>query len=398
MEIIKIHDLPEGAELLESHELPVSTGSGAGAIKRFSLAILKAWIIAFVTPLISAIPQGPAGAHGVPGAKGIQGAPGAQGAPGNIGIQGGKGDRGPAGPVGIQGPVGAKGEKGDIGATGVQGVTGQAGAPGADGATGIGLADGGTTGQFLTKASDADFDTEWNTVDLSFSGIAGQPSDNAALNATLGLKVDKVDGYDLSQENYTTAEKDKLANLSEHFKGNYTTLAALSTANPVGVSGDYAFVDAGAGSDSKMYIWDSNDAYWVLSSGSGIIPDATENASGLVELATLAEALARTDDARAMTALKTIALILDEKKNVYYQIAPVSLNEVSFLMRMAGNVTAITISGASNAKLKTGAGTYPVGAQTFPFAYAAGDRVFVTYNYTDLTNASCNIILTCRDN
>lgn len=47
--------------------------------------------------------------------------------------------------VGVQGPPGPQGE------------TGPAGTPGA------GVATGGTTGQILTKASDADYDTEWET-------------------------------------------------------------------------------------------------------------------------------------------------------------------------------------------------------------------------------------------
>ena len=220
-----------------------------------------------------------------------------------------------------------------------------------------------------------------------------------ALQGQIDGKVDKVSGYGLSQENYSSAEKSKLSGLSEHYKGTYTSLAALTAANPSGSAGDYAFVDLGAGQDAKMYIWDTGDHHWVLSSGTGTIPDATETSAGLVELATIAEALARTDDQRAMTALKTVALVLDEKKNVDRQIAPIGVNEVSFLMKNAGNVLSLTIAGASNAKLKTGnAGVYPAGTQTFPFAYAAGDRVFVTYNYTDLDNASCNIILTCRDN
>lgn len=232
---------------------------------------------------------------------------------------------------------------------------------------------------------------------ISAEATARLNADNA-LTAALDTKVDKVAGYGLSQANYTTSEKSKLANLSEHFKGKYTTLAALVAANPSGAVGDYALVDAGPGHDAKMFIWDGDDNIWVLSSGSGVSPDATESNSGIIELATIAEALGRTDDQRAMTALKTIALILDEKKNAYYQIAPISLNEVSFLMRNSGNITAVTIAGASNAKLKIGiGGSYPSGIQTFPFAYAAGDRVFVTYNYTDLNNASCNIILTCRD-
>ncbi|GAA4093126.1 hypothetical protein [Mucilaginibacter panaciglaebae] len=261
-----------------------------------------------------------------------------------------------------------------------------------------GIAAGGTAGQALFKASNADYDSEWGTIDISFAGLSGEPGDNSGLSVALDGKVDKLTGYGLSQENYSSSEKNKLANLSEHFKGKYTSASALTTANASANPGDYAFVDTGIGTNSKMYIWDTDDNAWILSSGD-ITPDATEITPGLVELATIAEALARTDDQRAMTALKTIGLILDEKKNVFYQIAPVSLNEVSILMRNPGNVTAITISGATNAKLKVGAaGIYPTGTQTFPFAYSAGDRVFITYNYSDLTNASCNIILTCKDN
>lgn len=219
------------------------------------------------------------------------------------------------------------------------------------------------------------------------------------LNTDLSNKVDKVTGLQLSQESYTTAEKTKLATLSEHYKGTYTSSAALAAANPTGNLGDYAFVDPGTGEDAKMYIWDNDDTQWVLSSGAGTIAAATETTAGIMALATLTQALAGTNDTNAMTALKTLSVILDQKKNVNYQIAPVSLNEVSFLMQNAGNVTAITISGASGAKIKTGiSGTYPTGTQTYPYAYAAGDRLFVTYTYTDLTNPSCNIILTCRDN
>lgn len=261
-----------------------------------------------------------------------------------------------------------------------------------------GLTAGGITGQMLVKASNSDYDTEWDTLNVSFEALDGQPSDNAPLNSALNSKVDRITGYALSQENYSTAEKNKLANLSEHFKGKYTSASALTAAYPTGNLGDYAFVDAGVGLDSKMYIWDGDDNTWVISSGD-VIPDATETTSGLIELATIAEALARTDDQRAMTALKTISLILDEKKKVSYQINPVSLNEVSILMENSGQVNSILISGANNAKLKIGiTGTYPTGAQTFPFAYAAGDRLFITYNYNDLTQASCNVKLKCQDN
>jgi len=274
------------------------------------------------------------------------------------------------------------------------------------GADGEGLISGGTSGQILAKIDDTDFNTQWIDPppigDISTLATTNKSTVTAAINevvSDINNKVDKVTGYQLSQESYTTAEKTKLASLSEHYKGTYTTSAALTTANPTSNLGDYAFVDPGTGSDAKMYIWDNDDSHWVLSSGTGAIAAATETSAGISALATLSQALAGTNDTNAMTALKTLSVILDQKKNVNYQIAPVSLNEVSFLMLNAGNINGITISGATNAKLKTSiTGTYPTGTQTFPYAYAAGDRIFVTYNYTDLNNASSNIILTCRDN
>lgn len=293
------------------------------------------------------------------------------------------------------------------------------------GADGAGVVPGGTTAQLLTKKSNTDFDTEWvdppplgdlsTLVTTSKTNIVGAINEIAgdintetssranadiALQTNINNKVDKVAGYGLSENDYTSAEKTKLATLSEHYKGTYTTSAALSTANPTGNPGDYGYVDPGTGENAQMYIWDEVNIAWVLSSGStGTIPDATETNAGIIAIATLTQALAGTDNTNAMTALKTLSVILDQKKNVNYQIAPVSLNEVSFLMQNAGNIMGITISGASNPLLKTGlSGTYPTTPQTFPYAYAAGDRIFVTYNYTDLTNASCNIILTCRDN
>lgn len=397
MDIIKISDLPEGSDYSDDYQFPASTGPNSGDVKRFTFGFWRTQIQAWIATAVAGITRGPQGPAGAPGAQGLTGPQGPKGDKGDTGPQGTKGDAGPAGSIGIQGPTGAKGDKGDTGPQGTQGIQGNTGADGAPGADGPGVAAGGTAAQILCKVDGTDFNTTWE--DFSFANIDGQPTDNAALNTALGNKVDKVAGYQLSQENYTTAEKTKLATLSEHYKGTYISAAALTAANPTGNPGDYGFVDPGTGVDAKMYIWDNNDDVWVLSSGTGVIPDATETSPGIVALATVTQALAGTDDANAMTALKVLDSILNQKKNVNYQIAPVSLNEVSFLMPNAGNVIGITISGASNAKLRTGlTGVYPSGAQTFPYAYAAGDRIFATYTYTDLTNASCNIILTCRDN
>lgn len=92
----------------------------------------------------------------------------------------------------------------------------------------------------------------------------------AALTSGLATKVDKVTGYGLSQENFTPAEKTKLAGLeSSHFKGLFASQAALEAAHPTAVPGDYADVDTGAGSDVQRYIWDDSDDAWVLQAGSG---------------------------------------------------------------------------------------------------------------------------------
>ncbi len=91
----------------------------------------------------------------------------------------------------------------------------------------------------------------------------------AALTAGLNLKVDKVAGYGLSQADFTTAEKAKLAGLeSSHYRGTFINLSALNAALPDASPGDYADVDAGTGSPVLRYIWDGNDAEWVAQAGS----------------------------------------------------------------------------------------------------------------------------------
>ena len=151
-----------------------------------------------------------------------------------------------------------------------------------------------------------------------------------------------------------------------------------------------------SGSDLGIIIEKVMDA---VSESSYTPAQATETAPGIVALATITEALAGTDDAKAMTALKTLALILNQKKIVSYQINPVNISEVSVYMENAGHVNSLLIAGATNAKLKIGTGgTYPSGTQTYPFSYSAGDRVFISFTYTDQANTTCNIKLKCQDN
>ena len=120
---------------------------------------------------------------------------GPQGPQGPQGIQGPQGEQGPQGvqgPQGLQGPQGEKGETGATGAQGEQGVQGPQGPQGVQGPAGqngVGVIAGGTTGQVLTKKSNTDYDTEWQTPssggmtnpmtaqgDIIIAGAGGTPT------------------------------------------------------------------------------------------------------------------------------------------------------------------------------------------------------------------------------
>lgn len=86
-----------------------------------------------------------------------------------------------------------------------------------------------------------------------------------AVKTALNGKVDKVTGKGLSTNDYTTAEKDKLAGLeSSKYKGQFLSKTALDgafTSDQLS-AGDYADVDGGSGSTIQRYVWDSTDLLW----------------------------------------------------------------------------------------------------------------------------------------
>jgi len=119
-------------------------------------------------------PPGPAGPPGPPGPAstipGPAGATGPAGPQGSTGAVGPQGLTGPAGPNGATGPQGQAGPPGPNGVTGPQGpqgavgVQGPQGPPGPIGPQGTGIPTGGTTGQTLTKNSNANYDYGWLTL------------------------------------------------------------------------------------------------------------------------------------------------------------------------------------------------------------------------------------------
>ena len=131
-------------------------------------------------------PQGPQGAVGPVGPTGPQGVPGQTGAPGvagPIGPQGAVGPQGPTGATGATGPAGAQGGSGPQGPQGIQGPTGPVGA------TGAGVITGGTTGQFLAKASNTDYDTTWLSITggLSYLGSWNANTNTPTLTSSAGV-------------------------------------------------------------------------------------------------------------------------------------------------------------------------------------------------------------------
>lgn len=249
------------------------------------------------------------------------------------------------------GPQGPKGDKGDTGTTGASGRT---------------ILNGTSNPSNSSTGTNGDFYLNTNTYQL------------------FGPKTDGVWGSGTSIVGLT---------------GEQGETGPQGDTGPTGEPGAGVATGGTSGQVLRKLSDADFDTGWVNAAEGGEVAGATETSAGILEIATIAEALARIDDQRAMTTLKTISLILDEKKNVSYQISPVGLNEVSVLMENSGQVNSTLISGASNLKLKIGiAGPYSTGSQTYPFNYAANDRVFITYNYNDLNNASCNVKLKCKDN
>lgn len=68
------------------------------------------------------------------------------------------------------------------------------------------------------------------------------------------------------------------------FKGVYATSGALAAAHPTADPGDYAYVDAGVGSDVEIWMWDDDDADWIQGGTGGSSPPADASTPGIMKL------------------------------------------------------------------------------------------------------------------
>ena len=77
------------------------------------------------------------------------------------------------------------------------------------------LSDNNYTSDEKTKLSGIETGATKTIVDSALSSTSANPVENKAINTALGKKVDKVTGKGLSTNDYTTAEKNKLADIAE---------------------------------------------------------------------------------------------------------------------------------------------------------------------------------------
>lgn len=415
----KIFQLFQGTNLQDAHELPVSEGESAGQTKKYNIGQIKAYIWAYVQTQIENISQGPQGPQGATGAQGVKGEKGDKGDRGDKGDAGLKGD---VGPQGLQGIQGAKGDKGDTGAQGPQGIQGvqgekgekgdqgDAGLNGDTGADGVGVPTGGLTGQVLAKKTDDDHDTEW--VDQgsggasSFAELAGSPDDNAALAGKFttvenliddeaAARVAADDAYLLLAQAYA----DLVATDVLRFAGNWDASVGTYPTTGTGSGGairrgdSYDISVAGTidGNDyevgdqlrAKIAAPGQTTANWA--SGQVNTQQATTTKVGIARMANSSEAVAALNALLMSNPVTVLAQILAVKKNYIKECYVLSVMEIIFPMELAGQFTALACSTAmSNLQYKIGvAGTYTTFST--PVSYAAGNEIYLKWDYTSPT-------------
>lgn len=183
------------------------------------------------------------------------------------------------------------------------------------------------------------------------------------------------------------------ADYNDRYKGKYTTLPALQTAHPTSNPGDYAQVDAGAGSNVINYNWDSQDG-WVIGSSVGPTLSTTDDlAEGSTHLYfTTARAIAAVDisgkvDKVAGKQLSTEDYTTAEKTKLAGIAAGAQVNDASTTLQ--GN----TFNGISQLVKTDGSGKLPAidGSQltNLPAASISGtaNRISITAGVIDISAA-----------
>jgi len=198
----------------------------------------------------------------------------------------------------------------------------------------------------------------------------------------LNNKVDKVDGKGLSTNDYTAEDKEKLANLTEHFQGSYPTFEALQTAVPVANPGNFAEVDAGPGSAAIRYNWDVQDGWKIGSSGTTYSDSETivfSGGSALVKNDSITDAKLATDNKTGL--LSSINAVITGDARLSFAAV---INQVLAWLGNPGSLTttAKNYADAIN-EINAKSGTTPISPSGVNFSTAPGTPTITTSNITE---------------
>ena len=277
-------------------------------------------------------PQGPQGPQGDAGPQGIQGPQGEPGPKGNTG------DTGPQGPAGadstVPGPQGIQGPQGDTGPQGPQGIQGPQGEPGPAGSG---------SGDVLGPASSVD------GTPVVFDGSTG--------------KYIKAGTKQLSTEDYTTAEKSKLAGVATGATANATDAALRDRATHTGTQAIGTVTGLQAALDGKLdtagnaatatKLATARTIGGVSFDGSaninlpGVNADGTQNTTG---------SAAKWTTARTLT-LGATGKSVDGSGNVTWTLAEMGAAADSAVLKLTGAQTAAGVKTFSDRSSHAGAYT-----------------------------------------
>jgi hypothetical protein len=161
-------------------------------------------------------------------------------------------------------------------------------------------------------------------------------------------------GKVLTDNNYTTGEKNKLAALNEYGKGYYTTPSALRAAHPAGQGGWFAVV----GSTDTVWVWNPDINDWTDTDTKGQVTSVngrTGAVTGLQESALLSQDYAG-------------EINLSTGTEVSYKITSINTAHtpaVSSTLVENSSARVVLDAGASASLVTTNIGTARAGSDTF---------------------------------
>ncbi|MGY3823077.1 hypothetical protein [Acinetobacter haemolyticus] len=119
----------------------------------------------------------------------------------------------------------------------------------------------------------------FTTLESPVKSVNGK-SGEVVLNAA-DVGADQAGAAQAVLETLDNQKLDKV-DYVQHFRGLFSSYAALVSALPVALDGDYAHIDSGSGFDRMVAIWDGDDSKWIVNavnvgSNTDEVPEGSTN-------------------------------------------------------------------------------------------------------------------------